>query len=116
MLTEQNLPFLIENRLMKLDFSKKWEVIIREREDSRSLEQNARLWKLYESIGNYLGYTKNEMHDLMGWQYLRYQEQIGDTVIEKIESTTKLSTERMAWFQQQIEFWASQMGWGGLDG
>lgn len=114
-LTKDNLPFLIKNRLETLDFSKKWEVIIQEKADDRTLEQNARLWKLYESIGNYFGYTKNEMHDLMGWEFLRYQVVINGITIEKVESTTKLSTKRMAWYQEQIEIWAAKGGWGGLD-
>lgn len=113
-LTEQNLQYFIQNRLEKLDYTKKWQVIIEEKEDDRTLEQNSRLWKLYESVGNYLGYTKNEMHDLMGWEFLRYQVKIGDVIIEKIESTTKLSTKRMVWYQEQIEIWAGKMGWGGL--
>lgn len=101
--------------MTKLDFSKQWEVIIKEKEDKRTLEQNSRLWKLYTSIGDYLGYTKDEVHDLMGFKFLRYQREIAGEIIEDIESTTKLDTEKMAWYQQQIEFWASQMGWGGLD-
>lgn len=114
-LTKENLPYLIKNRLEVLDWSKKWQIIIQEKEDDRTLEQNSRLWKLYENIGNYLGYTKKEMHDLMGWQFLRYQVKVGDTVIEKIESTTDLSIKRMMWYQEQIEIWASKMGWGGFN-
>jgi hypothetical protein len=47
----------------------------------------------------------------MGWQFLRYQTKVGDVVVEKIKSTTKLKTKAMAEYQQQIEIWASQMGW-----
>lgn len=86
-------------------------MIIEEVVDDRTLEQNSRLWKLYESVGNYLGYTKNEMHDLCGWMFLRYQIKVGDEVIEKIESTKNLSTKKMAAYQEQIEIYASQMGW-----
>lgn len=115
MLTEKNLPYLVETKLSKLDWTKRWKVIIEEVEDDRSLEQNARLWKLYSSVGNYLGYTKDEMHDLMGFKFLRYQVEVGGQVIDKIESTRKLSLKKMVWYQEQIEFYAGQMGWGGFD-
>ena len=114
-LTEQNMPYLFE-KIKGLDKSVKWEVIIQEHIKDRSLQQNSRLWVLYESIGNYLGYTKDEMHDYFGNKFLKYQTVINGEVVERIESTTKLKADRMAWYQQQIEFVASQMGWGGLDG
>lgn len=111
-LTKENLPYLIETRLNKLDWSKKWVVNISELKDKRTLPQNARLWKLYESIGNYLGYTKDEMHDYFGQRLLRYQTEICGEIVERVESTTQLSTERMAWYQEQIEIIAASMGWG----
>lgn len=109
-LSTQNKSFLFQ-KIDHLDMSKTWEVYIQEAQDDRTLEQNDRLWELYTSIGNYLGYTKNEIHDLMGWQFLRYQTTVGDVVVEKIRSTTKLKTKAMAEYQEQIEIWASQMGW-----
>lgn len=109
------MPYLFE-KIKGLDKSVKWEVIIQEHIKDRSLQQNSRLWVLYESIGNYLGYTKDEMHDYFGNKFLKYQTVINGEVVERIESTTKLKADRMAWYQQQIEFVASQMGWGGLDG
>jgi len=109
-LSLQNISFLM-NYLKSLDFNTQWEVVIREKKNKRTLEQNERLWKLYESVGNHLGYTKDEMHDVAGWKFLRYQVEIAGEVVNKIESTTKLNTARMSWYQEQIEIWASQMGW-----
>jgi NinB protein len=113
-LTESNLPFLLQH-LKELDYSKSWQVVIKEKESNRTLGQNARLWDLYTSIGSYLGYTKDEVHELMGYKFLRYQKTIGDNTVELIESTTKLSTKRMGEYQEQIEIWASQMGWSWND-
>jgi hypothetical protein len=113
-LSKYNLGNLI-NILENLDFSKNWEVVIREAKASRSLEQNSRLWELYTSIAEYTGYTKDEIHDLMGYKFLREQRQVGDEVFESIKSTTKLNTKEMSDYQDQIVLWASQMGWGWHD-
>ena len=113
-LSESNLPFLVD-LIKSLDFTKQWEIIIKERSLDRTLEQNSRLWDLYTSVGNYLGYTKDEVHELMGYKFLRYQKMIGDNVVELIKSTTKLKTKEMADYQEQIELWASQMGWSWND-
>ena len=86
-------------------------MVIRISKSKRTLEQNARLWDLYKSVGNYLGYTADECHLLFGYKFLRQHKYVGDQLIEFIESTTKLDTAQMARYQEQIEFWASQMGW-----
>jgi len=89
---------------------------VSEKEDERSDEQQKRLWVLYKSIGDHLGYTKDEIHTLMGYKFLRRSRTINNENIETIQSTKKLSIKQMYEYQQSIEIWASQLGWGGLDG
>lgn len=111
-LTEQNLPFLVEQMKEKLKSKKRIKVIITEDDDSRSNEQNERLWGfLYKSIGSYFGYTQDEMHQLMKYKFLRSERIINGESVEVIKSTTKLSVKEMNDYQNQIEIWASQMGW-----
>ena len=88
-----------------------WQVIIKEKESDRSLEQNARLWELYTSVGNYLGYTAQDVHDLMGYKFLLIEKNVGRDKITKVQSTTKLSVKDMAAYQEKIEAWASNLGW-----
>ena len=90
-------------------------ITVSEKEDDRSDEQQKRLWVLYKSIGDHLGYTKDEIHILMGYKFLRRNRTINGENIETIQSTTKLSVKSMLEYQQNIEIWASQMGWGGLE-
>jgi hypothetical protein len=93
------------------DESTNWQVIIKEKESDRSLEQNARLWELYTSVGDYLGYTAQDVHDLMGFKFLLIEKNVGRERIIKVQSTTKLSVKDMAAYQEKIEAWASNLGW-----
>ena len=113
-LSKANLPNLT-TYLASLDFSQNWEVVIRKSKSIKTLEQNSRLWALYRSIGNYLGYTEDEMHLLMGYKFLRMHKYVGDQLIELIESTKNLDTARMAEYQEKIEIYASQLGWSWND-
>jgi hypothetical protein len=112
-LTKSNLPALTAKLQDLMDFQsdKQWQVVIQERNSDRSLEQNARLWDLYTSIGNHLGYTPDEMHDLMGYKFLLVVKYVGLDKITKIRSTTDLSVKEMADYQMKIESWASNLGW-----
>jgi hypothetical protein len=111
-ITKSNLPVLVQklNDLVD-DDGTNWQVLIKERNSDRSVEQNARLWELYTSVGDYLGYTAQEIHELMGFKFLLEEKHIGREKITKIKSTTKLSIKEMADFQTKIEAWASNLGW-----
>ena len=88
-----------------------WQVLIKARDSDRSVEQNARLWELYTSIGNYLGYTAQEVHELMGYKFLLTEKNIGREKITRVVSTTKLSIKDMNEYMTKIEAWASNLGW-----
>jgi hypothetical protein len=111
--TKSNLPMLIAKLQDLLEFQpeKNWQVLIKERADSRSIEQNARLWSLYTSIGNYLGYTAEEIHQLFGFKFLLEEKWIGKDKITRVKSTTKLSVKDMAEYQDKICAYAGNLGW-----
>lgn len=112
-ISKTNIPVLIAmlNDLLEFYPDFNWQVLIKRRESDRSIEQNARLWELYTSIGNYLGYTSEEMHDLLGFKFLLIEKWIGSEKITKVRSTTKLSIKEMSEYQEKIEAWASNLGW-----
>ena len=112
-ITEGNLPVLMLKLkdLLENHGDKNWQVLIKERNSDRSVEQNARLWDLYTSIGDYLGYTAQEIHELMGYKFLLEEKNIGREKITRIKSTTKLSVKEMGDFQTKVESWASNLGW-----
>ena len=108
-LSKSNLPYLIA-KLQALDLSLGYVVSAKIRTTSRSIEQNSRLWKLYNALGMYIGEHQDKVHELMGFKFLRYQDKIGGESVELIKSTTKLSTKEMGIYQDQIEEWGSQIG------
>jgi len=112
-ITQQNLPVLIGKLkdLLEQEPTSNWQVLIKQRNSDRSIEQNARLWELYTSIGDYLGYTAQEIHELMGFKFLLEEKTIGREKITKIKSTTKLSVKDMGEYQTKVEAWASNLGW-----
>jgi hypothetical protein len=109
-LTLQNIDNLTD-KLKQLDFTKQWEITVRERKPKRSLEQNDRLWDLYRSVGNYIGYSADDMHLLMGYKFLRDQKEINGTQVNVVKSTTSLNPKEMSDYQLMIESWASSLGW-----
>lgn len=112
-LVKSNLAVLVArlNDLLDSDDPDNWQVLIKKRADSRSVEQNARLWSLYTSIGDYLGYTAEEVHQLMGFKFLLIEKYVGREKITLVRSTTKLNVKEMAEYQEKIEAWASHLGW-----
>lgn len=113
-ITKSNLPVLVARLNDLVEQEGTWQVIIKEKESDRSLEQNSRLWELYTSVGNYLGYTAQDVHDLMGYKFLLIEKNVGRDKITKVQSTTKLSVKDMAAYQEKIEAFASNLGWSWL--
>lgn len=108
--TEQNLPFLMEKIKEEMKH-KKIKVLIIDANAKRSHEQNDRLWALYKSVGDHLGYTQDEMHQILKFKFLRVQKEVNEEIVESTKSTTKLSVKEMGDYQSAIEVWASQLGW-----
>jgi hypothetical protein len=108
-LSDSNVPFLVA-KINDLDKSKRYVANVTLQKSTRSLEQNDRLWKMYEQLGNHIGMFKDDVHELMGYKFLRYTKELNGEVVELIKSTTKLNTKEMTEYQEKIELWASQIG------
>lgn len=104
-----NYEYLIK-RMDTLDPNTRWQVNIVEYKGKRSVEQNSRLWKLYNDLGQYIGHSPDEVHQLMGYKFLRYQTIVNGEAIEAIKSTTKLNTQEMTDYQDAIVRWAADIG------
>jgi hypothetical protein len=77
-----------------------------EKQSMRSLDQNALYWKLVTELGEHIGYSHDEMHQLMGYKFLRYEKN-GQ---EFIKSTTKLTTKEFSEYFEKCQAWAAEMG------
>jgi len=91
----------------KLDKDKFYQITVKERKVQRSTDQNKRLWMLYTTIGNDIGYSAEEMHELLTYKFLSNEKVINGEKIVHVPSTSKLSVDDMIEYQKQIEFWAS---------
>jgi len=105
-----NRPNLI-SKIDALDCSATlWHIEIKPRKSKRTNEQNSRLWKLYTELGNHIGLEPDEVHQLMGYKFLRYQKEVNGKTEEFITSTTKLNTKEMGEYQDAIERLGAELG------
>lgn len=102
-----NLPNLISQITAMAESGDDWVVSARLKQTSRSIEQNSRLWSLYNALGQHIGETPDRVHALMGYKFLRELETINGEAIEVVKRTTKLTSRDMAQYQQSIETWAN---------
>ncbi len=108
-ITRQNLPFLTE-RMLRLDPTRHWVCNVTEKKTKRSRPQNARYWAFMTDFGAYLGYTKDEMHDLCRMKFLSERVTVGNAEMTKLLSTPKQSTKEFSHYCEMCEMWASQLG------
>ena len=108
-ISTSNLPYLFE-KIKALDLSLGYVCNVTIKSHGRSADQNSRLWKLYSALGDYIGESPDNIHQLMGYKFLRSQITVNGEAIESILSTTKLTTAEMADYQNKIELWAGSIG------
>lgn len=89
------------------------EVIIRPHKENRSLAQNSLLHTMIREIANELGYSEQEMKDILVLKYLgtrtfEYQGQEVETLVE----TSKLTVQQMNGFLHDVIEFAGEIGVG----
>jgi phage pi2 protein 07 len=87
------------------------EVIVQKKRFIRSVQQN-RLWWLYMDIlHKKLGYSKEEVHELCKFRFLKREKVIESTgeVMEYLESTTRLTRTQFAETIDKLVQWAAEM-------
>lgn len=78
--------------------------LIEKRKKQRSNDQNAYYWGvIVEMLADEFGYTKDEMHEALKWQFLRVKSDHGP---DTVRSTSDLSTAEFEALAQQIRDWA----------
>ena len=87
---------------------KEVEIRIRERKNKRTNEQNSLYWKWIEVISKSLGYTREEMHELIKYKFLKRSTIKKNGVEEvKLKSTTTLTVNEFSQFMNDIYFWSN---------
>jgi len=86
-----------------LDLSKTHVVEIKELRPARSVRQNNLMWMWFRCIGDELGYTADEVHDVMVAKHLGITEkEVMKTVLYNRQSTSDLDTAEMTEFLDNV--------------
>ena len=84
------------------------DVTVEKHKTTRSTPQNRLLWGVvYEVIARHLGYSTEEIHDLMRYKFLRVEDGRVPGMY-KITSTTKLSKNEFSEYIEEISRWSSE--------
>ena len=85
------------------------EVSVAKETTSRTEKQNKYLWGVvYTVISDYLGYTNDEVHELMKSILLKKHMEAGNKRYTVIRSTTDLSTDEFSKYIEDVKRWASK--------
>ena len=114
-LTRANLPNLI-TKLKELDFNKIWKVQVTERKHIRNLSQNDKYWAILEGLSDHMGYTKEELHELLKYKFLKYAKEIAGQPVVVVPSTSDLDTGEFAEYIENVLRFANEYGCSFQDG
>ena len=95
------------NNTLKSFEGKEVVIKIREKEDGRSVEQNALWWSWMAIIGNSIGHTKEEMHTILKYKFLQRTKVIDGKEIITLKSTATLDKNEFNQLINDVFFWAN---------
>lgn len=88
-----------------------WEVTIRIHRANRSKQQNAYYWVIMKLIGDYFGYTDEEMHEYFKGEFLSPKESlVMGTEVTIYPTTTKLNTKEFNEYLEHINQLCAEQG------
>jgi len=81
---------------------------LKENKDYRTNSQNKLWWKYMQILGEDLGYSKDEMHDICKLKFLK-RERIEDGIkVEYLKSTAQLTKKEFTKLVDDVIIWAAQ--------
>ncbi len=87
------------------------EILIEKKIKKRTPKQNDYLWGgIYKTISLSTGYSVNELHNIFGSMFLKYQYEFNGKIVEMIKSTADLTTEEMAEYIMNIGIEVAEIG------
>tara|TARA_R100000655_G_scaffold17342_2_gene37113 strand:+ start:800 stop:1177 length:378 start_codon:yes stop_codon:yes gene_type:complete len=79
-----------------------------ENKDFRTNEQNKLWWKYMQIMGDELGYTKDEFHDICKLKFLK-RERVEDGIkVEYLKSTAQLTKKEFKDLVDKLIIWAAK--------
>ncbi len=89
---------------------KRIQITIEKIKSQRSAQQNALWWVYMTILSKELGYTKDEIHEICKYKFLKREkvdEKTGE-IFPYLESTTKLSKSEFADLVSDLQRWAAE--------
>lgn len=106
---QENSKDNILKRISSLDPSKKWTISIDLYKSNRSLDQNARLWKLHALAAQHTGYSAQDMHDISLARHFGTRR-LGSIIIPLKRSSDLTASEFSEYMTNTEAFYATELG------
>lgn len=106
---QKNVRIQIANELREFN-GKRIEIKIQKLKSVRSQQQNRYWWAIVTILAKEIGYTKNEMHEILKFKFLKRSKIVENTgeILEYIESTTKLNKSDFADMTSELIRWSAE--------
>ena len=84
------------------------EIRIKVRTNNRTIEQNSLYWKWINIMSEETGFTKEEMHELIKYKFLK-RTSINNNGVEevKLKSTTSLTVKEFTKLMDDVLYWSN---------
>ena len=76
----------------------------------RNLSQNDKYWAILEGLSDHMGYTKEELHELLKYKFLKYAKEIAGQPVVVVPSTSDLDTGEFAEYIENVLRFANEYG------
>jgi hypothetical protein len=99
-----------QKELKEKFFNQHVTITVEKTKKNRSNQQNRYYWACVTIVANELGYSREEMHSIIGFKFLKREkvDENSGEVFEYIESTTKLSTTDFVVFMDEFIIWSAE--------
>tara|TARA_R100000773_G_scaffold35101_1_gene30102 strand:+ start:110 stop:499 length:390 start_codon:yes stop_codon:yes gene_type:complete len=95
------------NDLSKLNDDIKVVIEIREAKDVRTNQQNKLWWSWMNTIGESIGYSSSEIHEILKYKFLMKEEMIDGEMHQSLKSTTTLTKKEFNKLTNDVLYWAN---------
>ena len=106
---QKNVSLKIASELKQFE-GKRVEIKIQKLKSTRSQQQNRYWWAIVTILSNEIGYTKEELHDILKFKFLKKSKVVEGTgeILEYLGSTAKLNKSEFADLTTDLIRWSAE--------
>ena len=108
-ITKHNKEMAIA-KISSHNFEKEGDLEIGKFKSKRSNSQNDLYWAILKELGDYTGYSEEELHDMFRFKYLSEKKTVAGSEIYAIKSTASLNVDEFKNYIQDIQRFAIGLG------